>query len=501
MLKVLTASQIKAIDAATIQHEPIRSIDLMERACRAFVSWLTPRFDATYKVGIVCGTGNNGGDGLGIARMLHEWGYQVRVWIVRGGVPESADFKENLSRLDKKVPIFEISTQADRGLFTEVDLLIDAIFGTGLSRPTEGVYAQAIECFNASSAAKVAVDIPSGLRTDEHASGGIVKADYTVTFQLPKLAFFLPQNYQFTGEWSIADIGLSRSAIAEAETAHFYIQKKDVKKLVKIRSKFDHKGDYGHALLIAGSKGKMGACVLSASAALRTGVGLLTIHAPSIGYNIIQTAVPEAMCTDGAGVEQFTSLPSDISKYTVVGIGPGLGQHPDTVEAMEAVLRDFNKPVVIDADGLNILASKSEMLHLIPQNSILTPHPKEFERLAGPWKNDFERLEKLKSFAEKLKCYVVLKGAFTTIATPEKRVYFNPTGNPGMATGGTGDVLTGILTSLLAQNYSSENCCLLGVYLHGLAGDLAAIDKGMASMIASDLVEYLPAAYRKVARE
>jgi ADP-dependent NAD(P)H-hydrate dehydratase / NAD(P)H-hydrate epimerase len=500
MMKVLTSSQMKALDALTIEHEPIASIDLMERASRAFVSWFTPKFDGTCKIAVVCGTGNNGGDGLAIARMLHDWGYAVTVWIISSD-SQSPDFKTNLQRLDQKIARFDFTANSQKGLFNNVDVVIDAIFGTGLSRSTEGVYAQVIDCVNQSPAVKVAVDVPSGLRTDEPSSGMIVRADYTVTFQLPKLAFFLPQNYQYTGEWTIVDIGLNKKSIADTATPYHFIQKKDVKKIIKQRSKFDHKGTYGHALLIAGSHGKMGACVLSGRAALRSGVGLLTIHAPSVGYEIIQTAVPEAMTTTDAGEKHLTNLSGDLTKYNSIGIGPGLGQDPQTVKALETLLRSYTRPIVFDADALNILAAKSEMLHLIPQNSILTPHPKEFERLVGEWKNDFDKLEKLRNFAASIKGYVILKGAFTAIATPQKTIFFNSTGNPGMATGGTGDVLTGILTGLLAQNYSSENCCLLGVFLHGLAGDLAAIDKGMTSMIASDLAEYLPAAYKKLNRE
>jgi ADP-dependent NAD(P)H-hydrate dehydratase / NAD(P)H-hydrate epimerase len=501
MLKVLRASQIKEVDAYTIQNEPVSSIDLMERACRAFVSWFTPRFAGTIKAGVVCGTGNNGGDGLGIARLLYDWGYHVKVWIVKGAASESPDFKTNLSRLPEKVERFDLTSDIPADVFSNRDVLIDAIFGTGLSRNAEGVYADVITLFNEAESVRIAIDIPSGMRTDELSGDPIVKADYTVTFQIPKLAFFLPQNHQYTGEWCIADIGLSKQAISDSQTQHFYLQKKDIRKLIRPRSRFDHKGTFGHALLVAGGYGKMGACVLSGRAALRSGVGLLTIHAPAVGYQIVQTALPEAMMTAKAGERHFSEAPEDATRYDAIGIGPGLGQSPETVKALETLLRQYRKPVVIDADALNILSSQSELLHLIPQNSILTPHPKEFERLAGTWKNDFERLEKLKNFAAKLNCYVILKGAFTTIATPKRVVYFNPTGNPGMATGGTGDVLTGILTGLLAQNYSSESCCLLGVYVHGLAGDLGATEMGTTSMIASDLVDFLPAAFKKLNRE
>jgi NAD(P)H-hydrate epimerase len=499
MLKILSAEQIKALDEYTIQHEPITSIDLMERACRAFVNWFTVHFDATNKVGIICGTGNNGGDGLGIARMLLEWGYTVKVWIVRGTSYESSDFKINLQRLQQKSEVHEITATADKDVFTGYDILIDALFGYGLSRPVDGIFAQVINCCNKADAIKVAVDIPSGLMADEPSAKGILKADYTVSFQLPKLAFLMPESYQYTGEWVVVDIGLNKKIIRESETGHCYITQKAVQKIVKPRAKFSHKGTYGHALLIAGSFGKLGACILASRAVLRTGVGLLTVHVPKCGYEILQSSVPEAMTQADSSATHFTEF-SDVSKYDAVGIGPGLGQEEDSVKAFAKVLEQFQKPFVIDADALNILATHRELMQLIPQNSILTPHPKEFERLVGEWKNDFERLQKQKEFAKTLQCIIILKGAHTSIAAPDGQVYFNSSGNPGMATGGTGDVLTGILTSLLAQSYEPTEAAIIGVYLHGLSADLIVQERGMYGLIASDVVEFLPLAYKKLLR-
>lgn len=497
MIKILSASQIRELDAFTIANEPVQSIELMERACRAFVQWFAGISDATRKTGIVCGTGNNGGDGLGIARLLNDWGYPVKVWIVRGPVPESEDFRKNLDRIKGKIEIFEITTEADRGLFTGMDVIVDAIFGSGLSRPVEGIYAQAIRCINQTQAMKVAVDIPSGLMADRHTEGDTVRADYTVSFQLPKLSFFLPQSYAFTGEWVVVDIGLSRKFIRDLGASYYYMVRKGAGRLVKKRSKFDHKGTFGHALLISGSYGKMGACVLASRALLRSGAGLLTVHAPGCGYTIMQTAVPEAMFSADENETVFSSV-TDVEKYTTIGIGPGLGQHPLTVSGIRRLLEGFQKPMVIDADALNILSANPALLHSIPAGSILTPHPKEFERLAGGWSNDFERLEKQQEMAAKMKCVVVVKGAHTAVALPSGDVYFNSTGNPGMATGGTGDVLTGILTGLLAQSYGPEDAARLGVFLHGLAGDLAKIEKGEESLIPSDLNDFLPQAFRKI---
>ena len=499
-MRILNTQQIRDLDAWTIQHEPVASIDLMERASQAFVDWLTVRTDTSKKIHVVCGTGNNGGDGLAIARMLFDWGYPVKAFILQGESAGSGDFGVNKARLPEKLECREIRSENELPFFDTCDVIIDAIFGSGLTRPPVGLYAIAIDRINASRALRIAVDIPSGLMADSPSSGSIVKADYTVSFQLPKLAFMLPEAHAFTGEWVLADIGLDKGFIRKTDTAHFYTRLKDIQKIVKPRSKFAHKGTYGHALLIAGSFGKMGAAILAARAALRAGVGLLSVHIPKCGYEILQTAVPEAMAIVDDDVNMFTTAP-DVHGYTTLGIGPGLGQDEKTVAALAKVLQRFGKPVVIDADGLNILGRHRHLFELIPPGSILTPHPKEFERLTGPWKNDFERLQMQKQLAVSLKSIVVLKGAHTAVATEKGLVFFNSTGNPGMATGGTGDVLTGVITGMLAQKYTPHEAAICGVFLHGLAGDLAALECGMEGMTASDLVANLPAAFLKATRK
>lgn len=494
-MKILSADQIKAWDAYTIREESIASIELMERASRAFVNWFIEHYDATQKVGIVCGTGNNGGDGLAIARLLHDWNYPVKVWIVRGG-NESPDFTTNLKRLEK-ISIQEITTDTDCELFSDRNILIDAIFGTGLSRPVEGIYAQVIDCLNRSKSIKLAVDIPSGLRVDQHSEGEIFKAHQTVSFQNPKLAFLMPENQQFVGEWHLMDIGLSKKFVKEVESLYSFTTFKYAKRIIRPRSRFDHKGKFGHALLIAGSTGKTGAAVLASRASLRSGLGLLTVHVPQSGYSIIQTAVPEAMATIDQSADYFSGREIE-DFYDALGIGPGLGQADESVKGLKEILNKFRKSIVIDADALNILSAHPELQKLIPVGSILTPHPGEFERMVGPWKNDFDRLEKLKELADRIQSVVILKGAYSAIASPGNKVFFNSTGNPGMATGGSGDVLTGVLTGLLAQGYRSEEAAILGVYLHGLAGDLAAREKGQISLIASDIIDFLPLAFKKI---
>ena len=494
MIKILNSQQIKALDTYTIQHEPIASIDLMERACRAFCFWFTDRFDTTQNIGVVCGTGNNGGDGLGIARLLNSWDYPVRVWVIKGSGVPSEDFQINLSRLGGKVEVVYLQEGFDGRLFSSCDVLIDAIFGSGLSRPVDGLYAAVIESMNESNTVRISVDIPSGLFADKPTEGRIVNAHHTISFQLPKLAFFFPSNYPVVGEWRTVNIGLSKDGIRSAATANFLLTMKSMSKLLKPLNKFDHKGTRGRALLIAGSYGKMGAAVLASRGALRTGVGLLTVHVPKIGYNIVQTSVPEAMASVDDSEYFFSSIP-DLTSYDALGTGPGLGQDKNTVKALKDVLEKFGRPVVLDADAINIVGSNRELLHVVPKGSIFTPHPTEFERLVGSWKNEFERLEKQKEFSFSFSVVLVLKGAHTSITTPDGKVYFNKTGNPGMATGGTGDVLTGIITALLAGGYASLEAAQLGVFLHGLAGDEAAKKRGMRGLIASEIIDHLSDAF------
>jgi NAD(P)H-hydrate epimerase len=501
MLKILPTKTIKALDAYTIEHGSMASIDLMERACRAFVNWFVEHFDNGHVIGVVCGTGNNGGDGLGIARLLHEHGYAVKAWLVKGTASESIDFKLNLDRArETRIEIVELTSESDELFLEDRDILIDALFGSGLTRPVDGIYAKVIECINNADATRVAVDIPSGLMADSHSVGPVVNANFTVSFQLPKLAFLFPENRAQVGEWVVVDIGLNRDFIKKSDTDHFYLTPKDPRRILKKRSKFDHKGVFGHAMIVAGSKGKMGAAILAARAALRSGLGLLSVHVPKCGYTIIQTAVPEAMASVDSH-EDFLTGSVDLKNFTAVGIGPGLGTSKETLSAYRNILEEYGRPMVIDADGLNLLAENKDLLDLVPQGSILTPHPKEFERIVGKWENDFERLDKQKSLASRLESVVVIKGANSAIASPDGKIYFNSTGNPGMATGGAGDVLTGILTGLLAQGYEPVKAAQLGVYLHGLAGDLAVPECGMNSLIASDLVSFLPLAFLRLHRE
>ncbi|QDK79312.1 NAD(P)H-hydrate dehydratase [Spirosoma sp. KCTC 42546] len=502
-MKILNVDQIRALDQSTIEHEPIAPINLMERAALAFVDWFVDRFPNTTPTKLFCGLGNNGGDGLAIARLLLERNYPVEVNVVRYAPRESDDFMHNHRRLKlitETIRYIELPQEIPALRHNEV--LIDAILGSGLSRPTEGIVKSVIEVINRSPATVIAVDIASGLYTDKpnELTDVIIEPDYTITFQLPKLAFMLPKNGRYVGDWHIVDIRLHKRYIDLAPTPYYYTQPQDARLLLRKRDRFSNKGTFGHALLMVGSYGKMGAAVLAAKACLRSGVGLLTVHVPRCGYDTMQIAVPEAMCrpdgnpnvltgTPDRGASELSSLtPAD---YAVVGIGSGIGQAHETLDMLKGLLKTMKKPMVVDADALNLLSENRELLTYLPKNSILTPHPKEFERLTKKWENDYQKLDILREFAQKYKVVVVLKGANSAVATPDGDIHFNSTGNPGLSTGGTGDVLTGVLTALLAQNYDSVEAAVLGVFAHGLAGDRIAVQRGQIGMIATDVIDAL----------
>ena len=495
-MKILSAAQIREADAHTISNEPIASIDLMERASLAFTHWFTDRFDNTNTIKVFCGTGNNGGDGLAIARLLSLRGYHVETFVIRSSDKQSDDFGVNFNQLSKSSSIVEIQFEDQLPEIKNSEIVIDALFGSGLTRPLEGLFAETVNYINSSETTIVSVDIPSGLFCDKQIEGNsAIKANHTVSFQVPKLAFFLPANFDFVGEWHVVDIGLDKEFIENSSSIYSTIDAEFIKQNLLPKQKSDHKGTNGKALLIAGSYGKMGAAVLAGKAALRSGLGLLTIHAPHCGYTILQSTVPEAMVFPDPTEFYFGEIPETDNNITI-GVGPGLDTKQKTAKAFEELLQKVAVPMVIDADALNLLSINTDLLSLIPKNSILTPHHKEFERLVGSWEDDIYRINKQLLFSEKHNVIVVFKGANTTITTPEGETYFNTTGNPGMAKGGSGDVLTGILTGLLGQGYNSQIAAQMGVYLHGLAGDIAKNKKGNYGMIASDIIDGLPEAFK-----
>lgn len=501
-MKILPVEEIRRADRYTIENEPISSIDLMERAATACSIWLTEHINPSVKVAVFCGTGNNGGDGLAIARHLKNADFDTTVYILRASSGSSSDFGINLKRLRDTghTPVHELVSEAEFPQIPTDSIVVDALLGTGLSRPAEGKVALLIEHINRSNAFVAAVDVPSGLLVDSStiALGGIaVRANVSLSFSPPKLCYMMAENEKFTGEWVFLDIGLDEGFISQASTPYFFTLKEDVLPLSLSRARFAHKGHFGHALLIAGSKGKAGAAILSARGCLHSGAGLLTTHLPAKPAEAMQAAFPESMTSIDPNESIVTELPS-LGSYNAVAAGPGLGTDPATSAMLKLLIQNFRGPMVLDADALNILSENRTWLPFLTPGTILTPHPREFDRLAGNSANDFDRLNKAREFAMKYKVFVILKGGVTAIATPAGNCHFNSSGNPGMATAGSGDVLTGILLGLTARGYDALSACILGVYLHGLAGDLAADSLGMEYMVASDILAHLPGAFQSI---
>jgi yjeF C-terminal region, hydroxyethylthiazole kinase-related/yjeF N-terminal region len=496
-MKILNAEQLRNADSYTIQNESVESIDLMERASKKIFEWLYKRVSRESIVKIFCGLGNNGGDGLAVSRMLADQGIIPQVFMVRYADELSSDCNANLFRLENEMGIvpFDILSEDDFPLITKNDVVVDAIFGSGLNRPLEGMVADLVSYLNQSDAIRVAIDIPTGMFANKPSMiGGVFKADYTLTFQTPKLSFMFPEYDAYVGHYEILNIGLDSYYMENVVTPYFLVENTTVKPILHKRAKFSHKGTFGHALLIAGSEAKTGAALLGAKACLRSGVGLLTVHLPKKSFIPIQVVVPESMI-EGDESESCFSTFGDLSPYTAVGVGPGLGKSDLTANALKRLIQEVKVPFVMDADALNILSENKTWLPYLPPKTILTPHPKEFERLVGKTAHSFERLEKQIELSVKYNIVVVLKGANTSVSMPNGSCFFNSTGNPGMATAGSGDVLTGIILSLLAQHYAPEEAAVLGVYLHGLSGDLMAESLGYDSLIAGDLVSGLGKAF------
>lgn len=498
VMKILSASEIRAWDQFTIQHEPVTSINLMERAAAESTSWLLKHYPDAASFAVFCGKGNNGGDGLAIARKLLERSYTVTIHILEFGHKGTDDFQVNLARLHQ-IPTANIRFIQSAEHFPALakdEIVIDALFGSGLNRGLEDVTAKLVDYINDSGCTVISIDIPSGLFVDRSSKGNtIVKARHTLSFQCYKAAFLVNDNAPYIGEVHILDIGLHPGFDQFANNLEI-IDAGMIESIYKPRSPFSHKGTFGKALIVAGSYGKMGAAVLCAKACLRSGVGLLTTHIPKCGYDILQSTVPEAMAMTDFNSSFLTKIEDDLTKYDAIGIGPGIGMASETKILLRELFDAYRSPVVADADALNNIAAQKNLFGLIPAGSILTPHPKEFDRLFGETANDFDRIILALQKAKELKVIIVLKGHHSLVATPDGKGFFNSTGNAGMATGGSGDVLTGILTGLLAQGYSSVETAILGVYLHGLAGDIAAEQLSKEAMIAGDITDRLGDAFK-----
>lgn len=498
-MKIFTGAQIRELDKYTIENEPISSINLMERASEALTDAIIQRWDTDTRMVVFAGPGNNGGDALAVTRLLRDRGYDVVAYLFNVSGHLSADCAENRDRLKKyDGALKEVTQEFDPPHLSADTLVIDGLFGSGLNKPLAGGFAAVVKYINQSEAEVVSIDIPSGLMTEDNTynvRANIIHADLTLTLGQQKLAMLMADNQQYLGEVETLDIGLSREFIANTDVQFSVIGRKDVLAIMKPRSPFAHKGTMGHALLMAGSKGMAGAAVLAAKACLRSGVGKVTVHTSHANNNIMQISVPEAIMSldrDDTNISQ--AIPAE--RYDAIGVGPGIGTSEATAIALMTQIRSAKVPVVVDADALNILSSHKAWLQQLPEGMIFTPHPKEMDRLSDtPAADDYDRLVKACEMAQRLRGYVILKGHYSALCLPNGQVIFNSTGNAGMATAGSGDVLTGILTALLARGYSQRDACLLGMYLHGLAGDLAAADLGMESLIASDIIKYLPKAF------
>lgn len=502
-MKIFSSKQIKACDKYTIDNEPIASVDLMERAALASIKHLIKNSLPDDEFIVVCGMGNNGGDGLAIARHLIVRGYPTKVYIIKHQENFSADAQINFNKLNEIksdiICFIENESQLNQISVTPSTIIVDALFGTGLNKTVTGLCAETINYINFLELKIISIDTPSGLFCD---SGNqkediIIRASLVLTFQFPKLSFLLAQNKFYVPKFEVLDIGLSQDFIKNENTQYYYITRSDLKPLLKQRDKFSHKGTYGHAFLICGSYGKMGAAVIAAKACLRSGAGLLTSHVPSKGVEIIQASVPEAMVS----IDSHAEIISEIQvpeKANAIGIGPGIGTSSVTETVIKKLLNYSVAPIVFDADAINILANNKTWLSFIPANCIMTPHVKEFDRLTQEHENDFERLNSARHFSMKHNCILILKATYTLIAMPDGNCFFNSTGNAGLAKGGSGDTLTGILTGLIARGYSTPQAALLGVYIHGYAADLCLKKIHMESLLSSDVINKLPKAFEKL---
>lgn len=502
-MKLFTVGQIRNLDQKTILQEPISSIDLMERASKVFVESFIKQVFSDRPIVVFAGPGNNGGDALAIARMLLQQNYHVRVYLFNPKDKLSENCAINRSRLLCLVgdDYTELFNDLSLVRINEGDVIIDGLFGSGLNTPLTNLAADLIHLINASCQIVYSIDMPSGLfgeNNTDNISDNIIRATKTFTFHSPKLSFVLPENNGYVGEWTVLDIQLDPDSVFETSSDYCLIEKKQIIAILHSRNKFAYKNNFGHALMVSGSKGKIGAAVLSAKAVLRAGAGLVTAHIPQRGEIVLQSAFPEAMLSLDDN-EDFISQIHLHDSFSSVGIGPGIGISNNTKRALKEILHVIKVPLVLDADALNILAENKELIASLPPKCILTPHVGEFDRLTKKHLSSYGRLQTARKFVRQTNTILILKGAFSAICLPNGKVYFNSTGNPGMATAGSGDVLTGILTGLLSQSYSCEEAAILGAFIHGMAGDIARDTISEESLIATDILDNLGNAFRNIA--
>ena len=506
-MKIFTSAQIKELDKFTIENEPISSLNLMERAAQTMTRSITELWGTATPIVVFAGPGNNGGDALAIARMMADQGYQIVAYLFNISGHLSPDCAANKKLLEENKHIqqfFEVTQEFDPPVLDEKTLVIDGLFGSGLNKPLAGGFASLVKYINASPSKIVSIDAPSGLMAEDNTyniKANIIRAYLTLTLQQPKLSFFFAENQQFIGQLRVLDIRLSQEGIQKIDSSYTVIEENDIRNSLLPRNPYAHKGQMGHALLIAGSYCMAGAAILAAKACLRSGVGKLTVHTQEANRSILQVALPEAILDvevesrdKWSGV--ITKNLMNVNFYSAVGMGPGVGTDENAFSILSYLLTNSEVPLVLDADALNIIAAHPGLMEQVPPGSILTPHKGELSRLLGPTENSYEQMQMALQVAQQRGIYIIAKDAYTEIITPDGSVFFNTTGNAGMATAGSGDVLTGIILSLLAQGYSSADASLLGVYLHGLAGDFAAKKLCEESIIASDIIEALPEAFK-----
>lgn len=503
-MKIFTSKQIYELDAYTIEHEPISSLELMERSARALTKAITDRWTKNTPFVIFAGPGNNGGDALAVARLLADLHYNVTAYLFNIKNHLSDDCYANKMRLreSKRINDFiEVTEEFDPPTLTKETVVIDGLFGSGLNKPLAGGFASLVKYINASQSTVVSIDIPSGLMSEDNSYNiysNIIKADLTLTLQAKKLCMYFADTQQYLGEIQVLDINLSKEWMNNNHSYISIVERENVQSLLLSRSDFAHKGSMGHALIFAGCYGMAGAATLATKACLRSGVGKVSVHIPRRNYPIMQISVPEAITQLDKDESCFTEA-VETAGYDAVAIGPGIGQRDTTAVALITQIRRTKQPLVLDADSLNILGDRKTWLNQVPQGVLLTPHPKEFDRLDGTDSaGDYERLSKAREMAQRLQSYVLLKGHYSALCQPDGSVILNSTGNSGMATAGSGDVLTGIIVGLIARGYTTSTAAVLGMYIHGMAGDIAAEEKGRESLIATDIIEALPQAFKSL---
>ncbi|MDE5972077.1 MAG: NAD(P)H-hydrate dehydratase [Muribaculaceae bacterium] len=492
-MKIFTTEQLREIDRATIEADGITALQLIERMAEGVTAEVIGMLHANMRIAIFAGPGNNGADALAVARLLVAQGYRPAVFLFnRGGdrlSAECAECKRKLLEMGADVDFTEVTGLFNLPPLSRHDLVVDGLFGSGLREGLTGGFREMVKYINDSGATIVSIDVPSGLFGDWNPKSvhrNMIHATVTLSAQFPRLSFMMADNAAIVGRWKTIDIGLNPSVIRRTSAPFHLVEHSDVSRILKPRQPFCSKADFGSLMLVAGSYGMMGAAVMAAKGALRAGVGKVTVYSPRCGFDVMQSAVPEAMF-QAANSDIFISDIRPQHECTTVALGPGIGSRDETVSALENFLKRQEQPVVLDADALNCIARQQNLMHMVPVLSVLTPHAAEFDRMFGPQPCAEARLVKAIEVSRYHNVLIVLKGRYTTVIRPDGRLYFNSSGNAAMATPGSGDVLTGVIAALMAQGYKPEVAALAGVYIHGLAGDIAAEAEGQYGVTAGDI--------------